>query len=377
MKTLNTPVKEGVMGKFLNRILFAIMVSALVGIVLDPSDANASLGVCATCHVMHASQVATGGTATTPLDYLLKADCLGCHTGTNSTDGSAPTTPFIYDSGAASLATSLAGGNFKFVDSNDRFGHNPSELGSSDATLTGNPPGWKASGFAANGQVGTAWGGANRLSCAGTYGCHGVHTASGVNGAHHANTTGALTSATTVANSYRFLYKIMGYEADDYEYNPSATTGDHNVYYGKARTGGEASGTGDDPTDTQTISYLCAECHGIFHSGSGSNEGISDVGDTFFTSPWIRHPVDIDMPTSGEYTAYSTYVPGVPVASSSVADGALTVSNAGDRIVMCLSCHFGHAGPYPADLRWDASTVIAGGGSSTTGCFACHSTKDI
>jgi len=370
MKTLNTPVKEDVMGKFLNRFLFAIIVSALAGIVLGPSSANASLGVCANCHVMHASQVATGGAATTPQDYLLKSTCLGCHTGTNSTNGSAPATPFVYTTGVSDLTTSLAGGNFKFADDNDRNGHNPVELtGGVDATLNANPPGWK-SGFNANGQVGggtPAWA-SNNLSCAGTYGCHGTHDGSGVNGAHHANSTGALTAATTVANSFRFLYGIKGYEADDYEYSPAATTGDHNVYYGVARSGAEA--TGDTATDTATISYFCAECHGVFHSGASSNEGISDTSDTFFTDPWIRHPVDISMPTSGEYASYNAYLPGVPVASSDVSDGALTVSGAGDRIVMCLSCHLGHAGPFAADLRWDPSA-----GVGDAGCKSCHTSK--
>ena len=103
---------------------------------------------------------------------------------------------------------------------------------------------------------------------------------------------------------------------------------------------------------------------------------LDDSTDTIFTDPWVRHPVDISMPTSGEYAGYSSYDPDVPVASSDVSDGSLTVSNAADRIVMCLSCHRAHASPWNAALRWDPSSVVAGGGSSTTGCFACHTTKD-
>lgn len=354
------------------KLLFAIVFSALGAVMLNPGNSWAVTGACATCHVMHASQVATGGGTNTPLDYLLKSNCLACHTGTNSTDGSTPATPFIYTTGVSDLTTSLAGGNFKFADDNDRYGHNPVELsGGVDGTLTANPPGWKT-GFSDHGQIGggsPAWA-SNDLSCAGTYGCHGTHDSSGVNGAHHANETGALTfpSTVTVANSFRFLYGIKGYEAVDYEYNPSATTGAHNVYYGIARSGAEA--TGDTASDTNTVSYFCAECHGIFHSGGSSNEGISDTSDTLFTDPWIRHPVDISMPTTAgsEYLGYNTYLPGVPVASNDVSDGALTVSGAGDRIVMCLSCHYGHAGPYAADLRWDSS-------SNDSGCKSCHTTK--
>ncbi len=347
------------MKRYLRKFLFAIVVAATGGIMLNPVNASAITAACATCHVMHASQIATGGSTSTPLDYLLKSDCLGCHTGTNSTDGSAPVTPYVYSDGTATLAKSLAGGDFKFADTNDRFGHNPVGLaGGVDVALAGNnPPGWKT-GFDANDQVGIDWAN-NNLSCAGTYGCHGNHDATGVTGAHHANVTGALGSPTTVADSFRFLKGIKGYEADDYEYNADATDGNHNVYYGVARSA-------DTATDTDTMSYFCAECHGVFHSGSG-NEGTIDTG-TFGTDPWIRHPVDIAMSTSGEYSGYSAYLPGVPVASSDTPAQTITVSDATDRIVMCLSCHFGHAGPYASDLRWDAS-------AGDTGCKSCHTSK--
>ncbi len=363
--------RRRLMKRICQKILFVILVSVTGGLLLHPQSAEAT-GVCSNCHVMHASQQ---GTASTPNDYLLNNNCLGCHSGTNATDATAPAVPYVYTAGVSDLTTSLAGGNFKFADDNDRYGHNPVELsGGVDTTLT-SPPGWKI-GFNANGQVGGTtpnWG-SNNLSCAGIYGCHGKHDATGVTGSHHLNATGAITTPSTVATSYRFLFGIKGYEAADYEFSPLATTGAHNVYYGVARTGSESSA--DTPTDTATMSYFCAECHGIFHSGASSNEGIADVGDTFLTSPWIRHPVDISMPTTGEYSGYSAYRPDVPVASSDVSDGSLTVTNAADRIVMCLSCHRAHASPYPASLRWDPTTVVAGGGTSTVGCFACHTTKD-
>lgn len=364
--------KNGLLGNSI--VVLALVVAVVLG-WLVPSEVRAAMGVCANCHVMHASQLGSATPASGPQLFLMKDTCLGCHTGTNSTDGSAPTIPYVYTAGVTDLNSSLAGGNFKFADDNVRYGHNPQELtGGADATLL-TPPGWKT-GFAANGQVGTINNGvpATKLSCAGLYGCHGTHDSSGVNGAHHANATGALTTATTVANSYRFLNGIKGFEADDYEYNPGAATGNHNVYLGEARTGAEA--TADAVSDTHTISYFCAECHGIFHSGASSSEGLASAGTTFITDPWIRHPVDISMPTTGEFAGYSAYVPTVPVASISVADGALTVGNAADRIVMCLSCHRAHASPWNAALRWNPASVTAGGGTSTTGCFACHATKD-
>ena len=330
-----------------------------------PAPVGAAVsGVCADCHVMHASQVRSSY-SDAPRDYLLNDSCLGCHTGTNTDGTSHP--PYVYTTGA----TTLAGGNFHEADTDQRRGHNPEELaGGFDTTLT-SPPGWKT-GFNAHDQVGGSspdWS-SNHLSCTGTYGCHGRHTADGIYQSHHNNpTTQAMTSATTVATSYRFLYGIKGYEDDDYEVE---TTTDHNIYYGAERSGGESTADRTTATadTTATMSYFCAECHGIFHSGSGS-EGISDTGDTFFTDPWIRHPVDVSMPTSGEYASYS-YTTDAPVASSDVSDGTINVASSADRIVMCLSCHRAHASPYYAALRWD---YRGSGGSWTNGCANCHTDK--
>lgn len=363
-----------------------LVLTAMAGWILTGTlNAWASDGTCADCHVMHASQVAQGKPANfyTPNNYLTKDSCLGCHTGDNSTNGSAPTIPYVYSVAAATEVASLAGGNFKFADvagAGQRKGHNPKELptASVDTTLA-TPPGWKA-GFPAKGtdQVAVPDTGTpgHELSCAGLYGCHGSHAdGKGVTGAHHTNaTTTAGIDGTTVGKSFRFLEGITGYEAADYEYIPTATAGAHNVYKGENRTN-------DAISDTTTMSYFCAECHGIFHSDSGTaNEGISS-GDNVgtFASPWIRHPVDISMPTGGtEYNAYNAYLPDVPVASSVIAaDGSIAVATTG-RIVMCLSCHRAHASPYDAALRWDPTWIKAGTDTAgaSQGCFACHTTKD-
>ncbi len=338
----------------------------IVTIIMAPVNLWASVsGECANCHVMHASQQAV---TSTPHDALLNNTCLGCHTGTNDGTNS---TPFVYTTGVNDLSTSLAGGNFKFADDNDRYGHNPVELaGGVDTTLT-SPPGWKT-GFNANDQVGGSspnWS-ANNLSCAGTYGCHGRHNSDGIFGSHHNHpTTGAMTTADKVGNSYRFLYGIKGYEDSDYEYQAASANGQHNVYFGTARSGAES--TADTPVNTHTMSYLCAECHGIFHSGPG-NEGISNTSDTFFSDPWIRHPVDISMPSSGEYTSYSSYNLTAPVASDDISDSTVDMSLPGDRIVMCLSCHRAHASPYYAGLRWNYRGTA---GTWVNGCAICHSDK--
>lgn len=363
-----------------------ILLALLAACLSSPNASTAA--VCANCHVMHASQtVGAVHSTNAPLDYLLTSSCIACHTGTNGTDGSAPTVPFVNSNVLITdLTKALAGGDFYFANlgttASNRKGHNPKELTNGIDEELASPPGWVAAGFAANGQVGTIANGvaATQLSCAGVYGCHGTHDATGVTGAHHSNSTGDLGTANTTGNSFRFLYGIKGYEAVDYEYSAATANGSHNVYWGEARSGNEA--TADAVSDTATMSYFCAECHGIFHSGSGSNDGIADAGDVFFTSPWIRHPVDVDMPTTGgtEYAAYA-YVTDVPVATENAlsAVGALDTSLAGNRVVMCLSCHRAHASPWDAALRWDPSLVssgVAAAPDSLVGCFACHSFKD-
>lgn len=361
----------------LNKIAYVVVMVAMVGgMSLWHSEAKAGAmtgGTCASCHVMHASQ---NGTATTPYGFLLTSSCLGCHTGADNVAGTS--TPFVLTTNAAKP---LAGGDFKYITSlGDSYGHNTIELANAEDTAAkATPPGWK-NGFAANGQVGdnTAGGGWDntKLSCDGVYGCHGLHTSAGVNGAHHNNSNSsadgeALGTVGDPSKGYRFLNGIKGWEDDVYEYNITNTpaSGEHNIYYSEARAA-------DTAVNTQTISYSCAECHGIFHSGAGT-EG---VGNASFASPWIRHPVDMVMPSTAgtDYEHYTAYRVDAPVGSSSVANNALTVANAADRIVMCLSCHRAHASPYPSALRWDPTTTLSnsGGAGNTGGCFACHSYKD-
>lgn len=359
--------------------LLIVVLAAMLG-WMAPSTVQAAItGHCADCHVMHASQ---GGVASAPQGYLLNDNCLGCHTGTN--DGGAGDTPFVYDT-ADPTATSLAGGNFYFSENGagDRKGHNPrvADIGggpdvlSADATLI-EPPGWKEVGFAANDQVGTGdpddWAG-NKLSCSGVYGCHGRHNGT-AESMHHVNATGLATTVdgSTLGKSFRFLYGIKGGEDDDYQWEKVV---DHNVYFGDDRVATNA----DSAADTTTMSYFCAECHGVFHSGLGAtgtyNDGLSD---STIGSPWIRHPVDFSMPNSGEYANYGSYDPLVPLATS-VAATALNISDvsaATDRIVMCLSCHYAHAGPNDYALRWNPADMAVGAAQDGKGCFACHTAKD-
>jgi len=340
--------------------------------LLWPSGAAAggmTGGDCADCHVMHASQ--SGDDSLPTHAFLLTSSCLGCHSGDNNAGGTS--TPLVLT--ASGAPKSLAGGDFRYINSGgDAYGHNTRELGNPEGIIANaTPPGWEA-GFAAHGQVGDGGGwGLSKLSCSGVWGCHGLHTAAEVNGSHHNNLNrGADGQATgedgVPGKGYRFLNGIKGWEDDVYEYNVFNTpaNGAHNIYYGEVRTADTAS-------NTQTISYFCAECHGIFHGGAGT-DGVSN---TSFATPWVRHPVDIVMPTTAgtEYEHYTTYRVDTPIGSSDVTDNTMDLTTATDRIVMCLSCHRAHASPYPSSLRWDP-TLIRSGEHNTNGCFACHSHKD-
>jgi len=127
-------------------------------------------------------------------------------------------------------------------------------------------------------------------------------------------------------------------------------------------------------SDKTTISYLCAQCHGDFHSDIGS---------------WTRHPTDIVLPsdTSKEYYKYNggtgtdnPYSVVAPVGSDTFTDNGYPedkiTPGTTDSIVLCISCHRAHGTEYDDLLRWDYSTMEAGGGAGNEGCFICHTTKD-
>ncbi len=352
-------------------------------------------GLCSNCHTMHNSQNgspmaetfngATYSANQSPNRALLRYSCVGCHSDTGSTPykGTVNLTPVVYNvqsPGGQGPGKTLAGGNFYWVAAgNDACGHNVANIpgvGQDSNLLSFTPPGWDNS-ISGNGQVAngeSTW--SHQLTCAGTYGCHGVHTTTdtfaAISGAHHGNddpdgngiVDGNGGGEYTVATSYRFLYGIKGIEDPDWEY--TASPSDHNQYYAV---------DGALSTTTETISYLCAECHGTFHASSGS----SNVGTA---SPWLRHPTDYDMNnvSTKEYGQYPgdgshTYSLIAPVGSSDLTAGvrSTVLSGAGDAIVTCISCHRAHGSPNAALLRWDYKSWPASG---TNGCAICHTSKD-
>lgn len=348
-------------------------------------------GQCANCHTMHYSQngAPPAGASGGPFPVLLLGGCMGCHSNSAAVTIKTGVIPVVWNTGGGTLdpGTSqswggtnynLAGGNFSYVVTgpSDSKGHNIEGMVAPDAALLNNPPGYNTTYDPST----TKWSTANQLTCAGSNGCHGDRNANrasypdsfsasfaGVRGAHH----GASTSldGSTTAKSYRFLgsaalpaYSVLGKEDSDWQQTASAS--DHNEYQGALTQ-----------ATTNTMSYLCGQCHGTFHATAGIGTG----------SPWLRHPTDTDvMAKGGEYASYNDivavgaysleapvgYVGAIPAAPRE------TVA-AGNSPVICLSCHRAHASPYNDILRWDYSTMQAGGASASgTGCFRCHTTKD-
>jgi hypothetical protein len=334
------------------------IIGALLALFLMPGLLQAKIPdnmTCSTCHTMHNSQDGLALNAVTPYG-LLVSSCVACHTGSSGTSPRNTLTeaPAVMHSSGAPGSTSgtdnmLAGRSFYWVatggGATDNTGHNVIGLAALDFGLGNVPPG------------GTALG--SELTCAGTYGCHGVRDSTNevaaIKGAHHTNDNEPL-DGSTIGKSYRFLSSVIGTEDTDWEY--TFASNDHNQYKGGATYSSIA---------IDTITSVCRRCHADYHGNPGVGSG---------SSPWIRHPTDIDLPSTGEYANYVTYEAFVPVASSTglalVTNNVQTGSNG---IVTCISCHRAHGSPYDSLMRWDYR-AWPGSVDPLNGCGVCHSSKD-
>lgn len=368
--------------------------TALVVLLFSPAMATVS-GSCVSCHTMHNSQDNSGMekfplTETGPFAQLLRGSCVGCHaqnTGDNiDTDGMIPQ---IHHT----AINDLAGGNldacYNGGTADDAKGHNiDGIIDTEDVALT-EPPGYDAGYDPSTVGYNTSY----RLTCAGSNGCHGdreedraqpqfPNTAAGssaasfaaINGAHHPDDSmlkfGSIDESTQGqdnATSYRFLYGIKGGEHFDWQNTEGVIN--HNEYKGAVYL--------QRATNLrETISELCAQCHGLFHSSDG-------IGDP--ASVWFRHPTDIILPNSGEYAHYNPnnsnlYSVEAPVGRVTIPNAVSSTVNPGteDAIVLCISCHRAHGSDYDDILRWDYDNMNAGAGAGYegTGCFTCHTEKD-
>jgi hypothetical protein len=377
-------------------LCFGVLFSLLK--VVEVYAAKTGMVICSNCHTMHNSQDGstmrqgtadiTGFGAGECLDchaenraVLLTNDCIGCHASNiGGSDNIDPVTnsPQI----AHNASTDLAAGNFSYVfGGNDSRGHNVHGFGSTinSGDLGNSPPGYDAD-FDPSTIKYDPYSTVAKIMCAGSNGCHGDRSKLGqmdaMRGAHHSEDTmlkgGTGFTETTqyteasdlkytkVGSSYRMLLGVKGMEDTDWEATKSST--DHNEYKGDI-----SSRTGQSSFDNvDSMSDFCAECHGAFHETASSGIGTA--------SPWYRHPVDINLPTTGEYGSYSTYDLTVPVARETLSDDSSPSSSVTDAVVMCLSCHRAHASIYAKIMRWDyKSTTLS---TAISGCAICHSSMN-
>ena len=373
--------------------LFSFLVFALILFLPDISTCKV-LGICANCHTMHNSRDGSDLSSEGPLSSLLTNTCVGCHSHSSDAtyDLGGCTVPVVYTTGGISYNNCLAGGNFYWVEhSGDIYGHNA--VADTDEILD------MAPGLSdKTGAIGCAgschyklaqwewrwWGCPSQHRENVGVGCVGCHTP-----AHHKGG-----SATAIADeedgSFRFLARkhkpvpgpntdlrnVKGWEDNDWQ--KTVSSDDHNEYYDNYTFGGYGS---------SGISRFCVACHTDYHSvrfgpnGSGSG----------WIGNWLRHPVSIHLPGTGECSKYNTdgsgpdgapglYNPDAPVSRPNIdaviGPSAIVSVGANGDMVSCLSCHRAHGSPYADMLRWDYDEMIAGGGEVGTGCFVCHTGKD-
>lgn len=366
------------MKKSLITLAVMLTAAALVAVFCGPAAAKVS-GVCGDCHTMHNSQDGADTATEGPYTALLMDDCVGCHSsGEYSTtyDLGVSKVPVVnYTSGEPT--TYLAGGNFYWVadsgGNKDAKGHNVLGISGVDS-LSFAPGGFDCGGNNCHKSLAEKQ---DIISVFGS-GCQGCH----LRPAHHADDSATVTGAASPSTDgyYRFLsahatggdHGVCGIEDSDWQATHSA--GDHNEYLGFSgnnEDGGPIYGAFVNLGNTMTA--FCCGCHGNFHLEQSSGE-------------WIRHPSDAVIPDTGEYadafgangTGTGNYDPNVPVARPNFTDftGPKSTVEIGTDMVMCLSCHRPHGSPYDDLLRWDYGDMLANGGDSTTGCFACHTKKD-
>ena len=344
------------------------IVSIIFSIVLCSQVKAEVSGRCANCHTMHNSQggpnmpeMADYGSSSGANPCLTRGDCLGCHAynfssnvNVQNIDGSE--VPQVWHNG-----TDLAAGNFKYLatGTDDNKGHNVAAIDQEGNGSMFPLPGHKTDpGITAT-----------NFSCAGTHGCHGdrsvTNETTSMKGAHHADDI--TIDGSTTGKSYRFLKGVLGLENNGSNPWQNKSFNDHNEYKGLTSPANDVSDT--SPGAEGSMSGFCAECHEYYH-GDDSNETGGNA------SPWIRHPTDISLPSSGEYATYTTYSIVAPVARASLPgtpSGTVTPSGTTDDIIMCLSCHGAHATNFYKLMRWDLSNPSLL--TALEGCAVCHTSK--
>jgi hypothetical protein len=356
-------VNNRVDNSFTALIILLAAVATIAGSSRPASPAVSS--VCDDCHTMHASQdgqspdgfVQDGSEATHA--HLTLASCLGCHGLNGSTVGGAPN---IFGKIPGEMTAAGTFAPFVVDNAGDDYHkvHNVRDM--SPWTHDERELLYAIPGVDTGGQH-MELDGASELYCAGYRGCHGRHDEScdtsdkGIKGFHHGTYEG-----------YRYLQfydnsdhtPIKGKGSPDWEYR-GADESNHNVYYAMDNMGA----TTDD-----SISALCAMCHGEFHG--------DDADEVRSGGNWIRHPTENLLSAAG-FTMDSVNVDVMnnPFGFHGAYYEAVSTDNMANYTtdgarVTCLSCHRAHGTHNPDILRFDYGTQNAGSTSVTTGCLGCH-----
>ena len=386
-------------------LLSFILMCGLVFLGSLESEAGVK-GKCANCHTMHNSQGGQSAEDAHPL-LLNREGCLGCHanpevTGAIDPENNAPQVDYYNDSGSEKDMM-LAGGTYHFVNDSEtedgggrscQKGHNVVGInnGDVDPILGMTPPGGPDMGEA---YIGSA---NDRLTCAGTFGCHGNREepdpVASIKGGHHSSVTKRSRDGSDMANSYRMLLGVQGKVADKWEsgqtnqlltYNDLEDSSTNvNIYKGIDLKDGGPQSTKYKPGVGGSINGLCGECHGNaseempngFHNLAGLRSIVDDPN-----SPWKRHPTDVVM-DKGEYLGYpngggdySTEAPVGFILDFST-DDLLTNLQSTKKVVLCISCHRAHGSQYDDALRWDYDAMVGEDADFQNGCFRCHTQKN-
>jgi len=343
--------------------VIVVLYALLLLLVPDGNGAIVS-DDCQACHALYPGMMAEAEPGK-PAEYVLKGVfCVNCHSSadrdTIKTLGGVKV-PVVRNT--VSPIHMLAGGNFYYVakDFGDRKGHNVDGVTSPDAKFRGVPPGYDRTFDPST----IGYNPEKPLACAGSNGCHGNRNIEdpfeAIMSTHHAEDTPK--DGSTTAKSYRFLKNtnkvkgVLGLEDDEWNQNRSSKK--HNEY-------------------SPSIDVFCASCHGNFHSRDKTGK----------ESPWFRHPTDVVLPKTGEYSAYNPdvpppagtdegiriYNPDAPVGREKVPDSPVGEVIPGKDIVICLSCHVVHSSPFDSILRWDYDNIVTGE-KGKGGCFICHTAK--
>lgn len=326
-------------------------VIALLSLALTYGFANAAVtGTCSSCHTMHDSQNGVGDIGSPGQQpYLTLFSCLACHT-----SGGAANAPKIDGtnaaSGTGSGVLSDAGGDYDATVGDKATRHDLLAADVFDMV----PPGYVTAG-------GLTWTN-QKVTCEGTYGCHGKHGTSpdlGVHGMHHGTSTAFRWLYAQTQNTGAAGTAVNGLESTTWEAG-GATQTNHNVY---------------DSDSTDSVSIFCANCHGIFH----------DAANTGSSSPFTRHPTDEEAVIANidgaGFTPTSAEIDETPFAftTAQITAGMVTTDNttgtaytSANGKAMCLSCHRAHGTAYKDILRFNYSDMNAGNTTNNHGCETCH-----